>query len=307
LTAKPEAAAGDWRIQVCGAHNGRVTTAASPPEAVPLIETRRLDPRPAALAMQTPFANAAHIPADELPIRMHELPPRGNAVDVLESPHAIARSAAHQAADWLRAHGREIRLVSETPPLRPPAATHPRRLWQPAPLLLELAARLRPGRAIDLACGAGRESAYLASCGWQVCGVDCLPDALALAAGLAQRCLPAARQPAWRTVDLERPQVELGFAAPYDLAVLCRYLHRPLLRELGRWMRPGGVVMISTFGPTHRTRWGKPARDEHILSPREAPDVLAGWHVQVCRERWRGTACLVEVVAAWRPTSRPRK
>lgn len=60
-------------------------------------------------------------------------------------------------------------------------------LWQrsrpPADLvrLIDGPAALPAGRAIDLGCGTGVDSVYLAAHGWQVTGIDMVPRALALA------------------------------------------------------------------------------------------------------------------------------
>src|SRR5258708_7745298 len=42
----------------------------------------------------------------------------------------------------------------------------------PTPLLIETAKILAPGRALDLACGAGRNALWLAEHGWDVIAVD---------------------------------------------------------------------------------------------------------------------------------------
>src|SRR6266850_6468370 len=48
----------------------------------------------------------------------------------------------------------------------------------PTPLLVEAAKRLTPGKALDLACGAGRNALWLAEQGWSVTAVDGAPAAI---------------------------------------------------------------------------------------------------------------------------------
>lgn len=61
------------------------------------------------------------------------------------------------------------------------------RVWerraQPSDLiaLIEGPTPLAPGRALDLGCGSGTDSIYLAEHGWDVTGVDMVPEALAIA------------------------------------------------------------------------------------------------------------------------------
>jgi SAM-dependent methyltransferase len=63
--------------------------------------------------------------------------------------------------------------------------------------LVEGASSSPPGRALDIGCGTGTESVYLAEHGWDVTGVDMVPRALAIArrkaaaAGVSPRFLEA--------------------------------------------------------------------------------------------------------------------
>ncbi len=69
----------------------------------------------------------------------------------------------------------------------------------PPPLreLVEGPTALAPGRALDIGCGTGGPTVYLASCGWEVTGVDVVARALrqarrrAAAAGVSPRLLHA--------------------------------------------------------------------------------------------------------------------
>src|SRR5215470_13284859 len=58
---------------------------------------------------------------------------------------------------------------------------------KPAALLEKLLPILLPGRALDLACGGGRNAIFLAAHGWSVVGVDFSHAALERANALAHR------------------------------------------------------------------------------------------------------------------------
>ena len=114
--------------------------------------------------------------------------------------------------------------------------------------------RMAP-RALDLACGAGREAVYLAWAGYEVDAVDVLPDALARAQDLARRCgvrLSTIQQ------DLKRsPALP---AERYDMVIVFRFLHRPLLPAIGRSVAPGGFIVYEAF---HRRDAGASGRACH--------------------------------------------
>jgi SAM-dependent methyltransferase len=67
---------------------------------------------------------------------------------------------------------------------------------------------LRPGRALDLGCGTGRNAIYLARHGWQVTGVDMIERALETARRAAERAGVAVR---WIAGDVGRlDEMDLG-------------------------------------------------------------------------------------------------
>jgi SAM-dependent methyltransferase len=93
------------------------------------------------------------------------------------------------------------------------------RLWERSrpPLdLVELAegpAALPPGRALDLGCGTGTDSVYLAQHGWDVTGVDMVPRALARA---RRRAAAAGVSPRYVEGDATRLQ-DLGVGDGFTL------------------------------------------------------------------------------------------
>ncbi len=263
---------------------------------VPLIERRYLDPRPAAEADRRPIVDAVNIPLADLPKRVSELPPRDEPI-LVDGPAPWAE----QAVAWLASRGRRAVLKQGFSYAGEGPAAAIGRLWRPNSFLAEVLPQLTPGRALDLACGTGRDAVFTASCGWQVTAVDILPDALERARRLAAACAPAIEPIEWVQADLEHEP--LSFAPDFDLIFFVRYLHRPLLRRLVEWLKPGGSLVCETFTTLHRERHGRPVRDEHVLQPGELPTLLAGLEIRHFSEAWRGTAHTARVwaVAAGTP------
>ena len=96
-----------------------------------------------------------------------------------------------------------------------------------------------PGRAVDLACGEGRNALWLAAHGWQVTGVDFSAVALDKARELDTRGL----------VDWVRADATGYHGEPVDLALLC-YLQLPAaqrgraLRAAAATLAPGGLLLV---------------------------------------------------------------
>lgn len=162
-----------------------------------------------------------------------------------------------------------------------------------------------PGRALDVACGAGRNAIFLAERGWAVAAVDISPIALRRGAACAQG-LPIR----WCERDLET-----GFDAAehYELIVNIRYVNLPLLRSLLGRLRPGGMLLVEQ----HLAWRGRPA--VAVSGPQNAafrvqPGALrrlaTGLRVERCHEGLvpepDGAAAAVSRLLAAVPASRPR-
>ena len=127
---------------------------------------------------------------------------------------------------------------------------------------------LAPGRALDLACGEGRNSVWLAERGWTVTGVDFSQAGLDKARRLA----------ASRDVGVEWRRADVTEDPPspdsYDL-VIVMYLHLPeagrrrAFRRAAAAVAPGGTLLVVGHDITNpKDGWGGP-RDESVLY---APD-----------------------------------
>ncbi len=124
----------------------------------------------------------------------------------------------------------------------------------PAPLLVRAAESLAPGRALDLACGAGRNALWLARRRWDVVAIDGASEAIRLV-----REQDGSMDT--RVIDLED-----GAALPFDnesfdLVAILFYLHRPLFAEASRVVKRGGVIVAAALmSGTFRIAPGELAR-----------------------------------------------
>jgi SAM-dependent methyltransferase len=109
---------------------------------------------------------------------------------------------------------------------------------------------LKPGRALDLGCGTGTNSLYLARHGWEVVGIDLAATAVRKARRKAQE---SGLSVDFYTGDVTR----LDFLQPpFDLALDIGCFHaldaEGRLRyrdQLRRLLGPGARLMLYAFGP----------------------------------------------------------
>jgi len=116
-----------------------------------------------------------------------------------------------------------------------------------------------PGRALDLACGEGRDALYLARVGYRVAAIDASAVALAKAERLADH---HGVRIEWRRLDLEGDY--LPPAATFDVVTCHNFLHRPLLSALPVALRPGGLLIYATFLEGQEV-YGRPSDPAHLL------------------------------------------
>lgn len=128
----------------------------------------------------------------------------------------------------------------------------------PEPLLVQVSDQLPPGRALDLACGTGRNALYLAALGWEVTAVDSSPVAIAALRGSGVDA---------RVADLERHEYRIE-PASFDLICDFYYLQRDLFPEIREGVRPGGMFA----GAIHLT-------GSFALKSGELRQEFAGWKI----------------------------
>ena len=148
--------------------------------------------------------------------------------------------------------------------------------------LVEQAAALasRPGHALDLGCGGGRDTRFLLARGWRVTAVDREPAAIAALEPLASPRLQLVQSsfedfayPA-ASYDMVSAQYALPFIAPPHLPALFTRMRQAL--------RPGGVLTCQFFGPNDT--WNTPGRTMTFLDRGQVAELLHGLSVHVLNE-----------------------
>lgn len=125
---------------------------------------------------------------------------------------------------------------------------------------------MKPGRALDLAGGAGRHSIWLAQRGWQVDLADVSDVGTALA---CQKADDASLTIHARVVDLgEASGADLG-TQQYDLIVIFFYLRRQLFPAILSALRPGGFLIYKTYTIGQLQFDKGPREAEFLLEPDE--------------------------------------
>ena len=110
---------------------------------------------------------------------------------------------------------------------------------------------IAPGRALDAACGTGRQAAYLAARGHQVLGSDLTRDMLrrALANGAAMVAESDLRALPFPPSQFDLVVCSLALMHLEDLG--------PPIAELARVVRPGGRVVLSDMHPSSTVGGGQ--------------------------------------------------
>jgi tellurite methyltransferase len=118
-------------------------------------------------------------------------------------------------------------------------------------------------RALDVACGDGRNAVYLAELGFDVVAVDVSDVAIrTLREAASERGL--AVEP--RRVDLEAEPLPVG---RYDVIVQINYLQRDLFAPLARALTLGGILIVETVTRAHVEDLGNRFDPRFVLDDNE--------------------------------------
>lgn len=125
-------------------------------------------------------------------------------------------------------------------------------------------------RALDLACGTGRHTLYLASEGFEVDAIDIASAAMevlmvdALRQGVAERISPI-------EADLDAYKFENG---SYDLIVMSNYLERTLIERTKDALKRGGIYIVETYMQDDENE-KRDSKSSNLLQPGELKEIFA--------------------------------
>jgi tellurite methyltransferase len=140
--------------------------------------------------------------------------------------------------EWDEKHRKAIQAVQQRGPESRATSAD-----TPMPLLVQAVAGLKPGKALDLACGLGRNSLWLAERDWIVTAVDQSQTAIEF----VRRCATKRNLPVNAIVaDLEKQEFAIEPGA-WDLIVICNYLQRDLFPKAKRGVAHGGLMVASAL------------------------------------------------------------
>ena len=146
----------------------------------------------------------------------------------------------------------------------------------PSPFLagqIDTLLRLCPGlQALDIACGEGRNSIFLARQGFTVTGLDISPVGL----GKARRWM----KQEGLNIDFRRVDMETNrFGGKYDLIINFNFLLRHLFPGAIEALNPGGLLVVDTI--LEAPNAPVPHRKEFLLQPGELASIFSGLPVEI--------------------------
>lgn len=148
---------------------------------------------------------------------------------------------------------------------RPTIHTHSNK---PSDFLVKNIALLPVGKVLDVAMGAGRNSVFLASKGFDVEGVDSSQEAIKNALDHAK---DKRVEISTHLVDLEKDFFIKKES--YDIIICFNFLQRSLIPYIKKGLRPGGIVVYETY-IVDQAQFGRPTNPDYLLKHNELLDLF---------------------------------
>ncbi len=143
-------------------------------------------------------------------------------------------------------------------------------------LLADLVRERGGGPVLDVGCGPGHVTAFLAEAGVDAFGIDLSPEMVAL----ARREQPGLRFEVGTMTDLDLPDgCVAGVVAFWSVIHVPDHAVPGVFAELRRVLRPGGVLLVGFHvgDGTRHTSVGYSGRAVDVDSHRRRPATVSGW------------------------------
>ena len=148
----------------------------------------------------------------------------------------------------------------------------------PSEILIRWEPELPKGRALDLACGAGRNSIYLAKKGYSVNAIDYSDEALKIA---QERAEGEGVEVNWIRADLNEHDLP---EEAYDL-VLVSHLHpEDNLEKIKRAVKPGGAIVYEHHVNVDEPMLRGPSDSDILFEPNELLNLFSDFQILEYRE-----------------------
>jgi len=132
-------------------------------------------------------------------------------------------------------------------------------------------------RALDLACGAGRNTIYLEQQGFKVDAVDISTVALEVLQSRVGKNVNIIE------ADLDTFEIKKD---EYDLIVITNFLNRELIQKAKKALKQGGVIVVETY-MQDKDNEKKDSNPDFLLQKDELPSMFKdGFGVLKYREFW---------------------
>lgn len=148
---------------------------------------------------------------------------------------------------------------------------------EPNKLLVELLPILPKGRALDIACGEGRNAIFLAKNGYDVDAVDISGVAIKRGEETAKE---GGVNVNFIQADMEKYEIPIE---NYNLITNFNYLQRTLVPGIKKGLKKGGAVVFETF-TLEQQAIGSPRNPEFLLKPNELLRLFEDLHIFFYRE-----------------------
>lgn len=245
----------------------------------PIIDVRQADD-----FYVSHWLDSSNFPVENLLSRQYELPSNNQPLQLIGNSQQLQKAkdilidkgyVIDNCIEWSESLSKrlfEFNLLSN--------GSFSPRLWSPAAILEffheNILIKKQIGHAVDIGCGAGRDSVYLATQGWQVTAIDYSESALEKVTRLANNtqvkinCIK---------MDLEK-ELNVFHLTPqdYDLIVVSRYLHRPLLPVLKNKININGYLIYQTFMKGCEA-FGSPKNPKFLLEKGELASVFNDFEI----------------------------